>query len=99
MQRSVAAAHRETGFDICGSTQLLWGGGGRGVERRDSSELWGEGCDHSVMEYYCHNANTHTHTEEVHTTANVYKHICVEMLMYDIQWQPSHTPPHAPVHR
>lgn len=26
MERSVAIAHRETGFDICGSAELLWGG-------------------------------------------------------------------------
>lgn len=61
LQRSVAA-HRETGFDICGSAQLLWWGGGRRVKQRDSSELWGEGCDHSVTENYCHNGYIHTRT-------------------------------------
>lgn len=28
-------------------------GGGRRVEQRDSLELLGEGCDHSVIEHYC----------------------------------------------
>ncbi|CAB1445250.1 unnamed protein product [Pleuronectes platessa] len=89
--QSSAAAHRETGFDICGSTQLLWGlvgvlgragggeagggGGGGGVER-DSSELWGEGRDHSVMENYCHNSCTH----KQHTGNTQW---CVEPANYD----------------
>lgn len=54
--------------------------GGREGERRESSELWGEGCDHSVVEYYCHNGYTRAHSE-VHTWANVYKYMEVEMLM------------------
>lgn len=75
MERSVAIAHRETGFDICGSAELLWGGRS---EQGDSSELWGKGCDHSVIRHYCHNA----HTEE-HTMVIMYKHFPEETLMYE----------------
>lgn len=63
-------------------TAPLGGGGGRGEEwsgeERDSSELWGEGCDHSVIENYCHNAHARTHTQQsTHGDewTNVYKHI------------------------
>lgn len=77
---------QETGSDICGSTKLLWGEV-EGEEWRVSSELWGEGCDHSVIGYYCHNAYTHTHTLCTHVSecVQIYR---VEILMYDTPWQP-----------
>lgn len=87
MQRSVAA-HRKQALTYVEAHSFFGGGGGRGVELRDSTELWGEGCDHSVIEYYCHNAHSHTHTAKVHTTANVYKHIHSEMQVCDILRQP-----------
>lgn len=79
-------------------------GGVEGGEwsRETPRSCGGEGCDHSVIEHYCHNRYTRTHGE-VHTWANVYKYIEVEMLMCDFLWQPScmqtHTSAHTPVHQ
>lgn len=54
---------QETSVDIHVSARPSSGvDGGRGGELRDFSELWGEGCDHSVVEYYCQNAHTRTRT-------------------------------------
>lgn len=39
------------------------GGGGRRVEQRDSLELLGEGCDHSVIEHYCRIPHTHARVQ------------------------------------
>lgn len=72
IQRSVAT-HRKRALTYVEAHSSFGGGGGRGVALRDSSELWGEGCDHSVMEYYCHDACTHTQ-RSAHTTMNVYQH-------------------------
>lgn len=64
---------QETSVDIHVSARPSSGvDGGRGVELRDSSELWGEGCDHSVIEYYCQNTHTHTQCKAL-TTMDVYK--------------------------
>lgn len=38
-------------------------GGGRRVEQRDSLELLGEGCDHSVIEHYCRIPHTHARVQ------------------------------------
>lgn len=70
MQRSGAAHRKQTLTYMWMHIPSLGVDGGKGAEMRDSSELWGEGCDHSVAEYYCQN----THMQgKVHTTMCVYK--------------------------
>lgn len=62
---------QEAGVDIHVDAHPFSGvDGGKGAELRGSSELWGEGCDHSVTEYYCQD----THMQgKAHTTMCVYE--------------------------
>lgn len=66
---------QETNVDMHVSVRPSSGvDGGWGAELRDSSQLWGEGCDHSVIEYYCQNTHPQTHMQrKAHTTEHVYK--------------------------
>lgn len=86
------AAHRKQALTYVEAHSSSGGGRGRGVEPRDSPELLGEGCDHSVKEYYCHNAHTHTHTKQRAHNDCVQTH---ERLMCDMMWQWTCTQTHT----
>lgn len=102
MQRRFAA-HRKQALTYVEAHSFFGGGGGRGVELRDSTELWGEGCDHSVIEYYCHNAHSHTHTRQKYTQlqmcTNTYTVKCRCVIYCGSPCARKHAPPHTPVHR